>query len=147
MNEVAQETQKLSDKFAEDSAKATQTANLALRDAQDKLDKSNRDTAAATQQATEQASNALREGQRQEQARQKALDEAYAEAVHRQTEMRFVTTPREIAAQIERHVAARSLVRIEIPHPRNWLRRPRVVSWLLARRQLLRGIARRLGIG
>lgn len=79
--------------------------------------------------------------------RQKALDEAYAKAVHRQSDMRFVTTPREIAAQIERHVAARSLVRIEIPHPRNWLRRPRVFSWLLARRHLLRGIARRLGIG
>ena len=79
--------------------------------------------------------------------RQKALDEAYEDAVHRQTDMHFVTTPRAIAAQIDRHVAVRSLVRIEIPHPRHWSHRPGLASWLLARRQYLRGIARRLGIG
>lgn len=79
--------------------------------------------------------------------RQKALDDAYQDALSRQAKMRFVTSPREIAAQVDRHVAARSLMCIEIPHPRNWSRRPRLLSWLLARRQLLRSIARRLGIG
>lgn len=79
--------------------------------------------------------------------RQQLLDAAYADAVRRQATMRFVTTPREIAQQVDRHIAARSLVTFEIPHPRRWAWRPWPITWLLARRDRLRAIARRLGFG
>jgi len=78
--------------------------------------------------------------------RQLALDGAYQDAVARQNSMRFMTTPREIAQLVDRHVAARSLVRLEIPHPRRWTWRPKPISWLLARRSLVRAVARRLGL-
>lgn len=79
--------------------------------------------------------------------RLKALDAAYQDALQRQATMRFVTTPRDIAQLVDRHVAARSLVHMEIPHPRRWLRRSAFLSWLLARRHFLRRLARRFGAG
>lgn len=79
--------------------------------------------------------------------RQKALDDAYHDALNRQASMRFTTTPRNIAAMVDRHISARSLVHIEISHPRHWSRHGRVVSWFMARRQVFRGVARRLRIG
>jgi len=78
--------------------------------------------------------------------RQRALDEAYQDALDRQKTMRFVTTPRDIALQVDQHIAARSLMHLEIAHPRRWSRKSRLVSWFLERRQVLRGVARRFGM-
>jgi GT2 family glycosyltransferase len=80
------------------------------------------------------------------QERQRALDLAYQDAVQRQADMRFITTPREVAGLVDKHVSVRSLVRLEIPHPRNWSWRPLPVAWLLARRNMLRALAGRMGL-
>jgi len=78
--------------------------------------------------------------------RQRALDLAYQDAVQRQEKMVFTTSPSVIATLVDRHVRARSLVRLEIPHPRRWSWRPRPVAWLLERRSYLRALAKRLGL-
>ena len=76
--------------------------------------------------------------------RQKALDDAYQDAVNRQATMQFTTNPRAISAMVENHVAARSLMRLEIPHPRYWSRRAKPLAWLYDRRQTVRRVLRKL---
>lgn len=78
--------------------------------------------------------------------RQRALDLAYQDAVRRQQDMYFTTTPRKIAEMVNKHVLARSMIRLEIPHPRNWSWRPLPIAWLLERRSSLRAMIRRIGI-
>jgi hypothetical protein len=76
--------------------------------------------------------------------RQRSLDAAYEGAVGRQLQLRVCMSVAEFSAMVERHVAERSLLRLEIPHPRRWRRAGAVARWALARRELLRRAMRRL---